>query len=253
MLGVPSPYLTVAFPNHPPQDQDAFDLDRLPARDRTRWKEAFLLFLHQLSFKDPRRLVLKSPTHTCRIATLLELFPDARFVHIVRDPFVVFPSTVNLWKTLYMTHGLQKPIFAGLEEHVLETFSQLYERLEEGKCLVPPDQYHELRYEDLIADPEGEMRRLYERLELGGFAEALPGIRRYLEANAEYRTNRYPNLSPELKARIAKRWGPVIERYGYSRASGGRQPPSYTSLSAANDRIQGADAPRSPAVPSAST
>ena len=60
----------------------------------------------------------------CRIQTLLELFPDARFVHIVRDPYVVFPSTVNLWKSLYRNHGLQTPTFAGLEEHVFETFNR---------------------------------------------------------------------------------------------------------------------------------
>ena len=47
------------------------------------------------------RLVLKSPPHSARIRILKELFPDALFVHIVRDPYVVFSSTVHLWKTLY--------------------------------------------------------------------------------------------------------------------------------------------------------
>jgi hypothetical protein len=217
MLGVPSPYLTIAFPNRPPQDQDAFDLDRLPARDRARWKETFLRFLHELSFRDPRRLVLKSPTHTCRIPTLLELFPDARFVHIVRDPYVVFPSTVNLWKSLYATHGMQTPRFAGLEEHVFSTFTHLYERLEAGKKLIPAGRFHEVRYEDLIRDPLGEMRLLYERLELGEFDRVRPRLEQYLAAHAGYRTNRYNPLPPDLQAEITRRWGAVIRRYGYER------------------------------------
>ena len=121
VLGQPSPYLTIAFPNHPPQDQEAFDLERLSPHARAAWKRGFLHFLRGLTFKDPRRLVLKSPTHSFRIKTLLELFPDARFVHIVRDPHVVFSSTVNLWKSLYRNHGLQTPTFAGLEEYVFET------------------------------------------------------------------------------------------------------------------------------------
>src|SRR5205807_8390888 len=66
MMGQPSPYLTIAFPNRPPQDQEAFTLERLPPRQRRAWKDAFLLYLRQLTFKDPRRLVLKSPTHSCR-------------------------------------------------------------------------------------------------------------------------------------------------------------------------------------------
>jgi hypothetical protein len=187
----------------------------MPPRARAAWKRTFLRFLRQLTFKDPRRLVLKSPTHTCRIPTLLELFPDARFVHIVRDPYTVFPSTVNLWKTLYTTHGLQAPSFRGLEEHVFNTFTHLYDRLESGRRLVPPGRFHELRYEDLIADPAGAMRRLYEELELGGFDSVLPRLRQYLSEHSGYRTNRYPQLSPELRAKIRRRWGAVIERYGY--------------------------------------
>jgi hypothetical protein len=216
-LGQPSPYLTIAFPNHPPQDQEAFDLERLPPRARAAWKRAFLHFLRALTFKDRRRLVLKSPTHSFRIKTLLELFPDARFVHIVRDPHVVFPSAVNLWKSLYRNHGLQTPTFAGLEDHVFKTFNNLYAKLEEGKQRVTPDRFYELRYEDLIADPEGQMGLLYDRLGLGGFDAVLPRIRQYLHDHAGYQTNRYPSLTPELRAEITRRWGPVIERYGYGK------------------------------------
>lgn len=217
MLGQPSPYLTIAFPNHPPQDQEAFDLVGLPPAAQASWKKAFLGFVGQLTLKDPRRLVLKSPPHSCRIPTLLELFPDARFVHIVRDPYAVFPSTVNLWKTLYETHGLQVPTCAGLEEYVFRTFNHLYDRIEEGKKILPPGHFHEVRYEDLLADPEGELRRMYEGLELGDFEPAQPHVRRYLSEQADYKTNRYKPLPPALEAEITSRWGEVIRRYGYER------------------------------------
>jgi hypothetical protein len=217
MLGAPSPYLTIAFPNRPPQDQKAFDVDRLPRREREQWKRIFLRFLRRLTFKDPRRLILKAPTHSCRIPVLLEMFPDARFVHIVRDPYVVFASTVNLWRSLYATHGMQVPNFIGLEEYVFMTFTHLYERLEAGKRLVRPDRFFEVRYEDLIEDPLGHLRRLYHRLGLGDFAMVLPRIERYLAEHAGYQTNRYKPLDPELQDEITRRWGEVIRRYGYER------------------------------------
>jgi len=217
MMGQPSPYLTIAFPNRPPQDAEALDLDGLPPRARQAWKQAFLRFLRHLTFKDPRRLVLKSPTHTCRIPALLELFPDARFVHIVRNPLTVFPSTVNMWKAMYLWHGLQRPTFAGLEEYVFRTFTHLYARLEQSKPLLAANRFHELRYEDLIADPVGQMRLLYERLQLGGFDAFLPRLKTYLDAHAGYRTNRYPDLAPELRAEIERRWGHIIRQYGYDK------------------------------------
>lgn len=219
MLGEPSPYLTIAFPNHGPQYPEYLDLVGVPPRALASWKKAFVRFLRQLTFRDPRRLVLKSPPHSCRIPTLLELFPDARFVHIVRDPYVVFSSTLNMWKTMYRMHGFQRPTFEGLEEHVLETFNRLYDRLEEGRKLVPAGRFHEVRYEDLVREPVGRMRRLYEELELGGFEGYRPYLEKYLARTADYQTNRY-ELPADVRQKLRQRWGGVIRRYGYDEDGG---------------------------------
>ncbi len=216
MLGQPSPYLAIAFPNHGPQFPEYLDLEGLSPRALESWKKTFLQFLRELTFKDPRRLILKSPPHSCRIKVLLELFPDARFVHIVRDPYVVFPSTVNLWKSLYRKHGLQRPTFAGLDDYVFTTFRRLYERLEEGRRLVDPAHFYELHYEDLTRDPVGQMRALYEHLGLGGFDRVLPRLEEYLRQVAGYETNRY-ELSAEQRVEITRRWGDIICRLGYDR------------------------------------
>jgi hypothetical protein len=215
MLGQPSPYLKIAFPNRPEPYPESDDLEGMPPGQLASWKRAFYRLVQRLTLKDPRRLVLKSPTHTCRIKTLLQLFPDALFVHIVRDPHVVFPSTVTLWKTLWKTHGLQPPNYADLEDYVFGKFTHLYERLEEGRKLIDPARFHEMRYEDLVRDPVGEMQKLYEHWQLGGFAEVQPRLERYLAGVKDYKTNRYEQ-SAEQRARIEARWGEVIRRYGYS-------------------------------------
>jgi hypothetical protein len=215
ILGQPSPYAAIAFPNRRPPGPAALGLEGLSTRALASWKRAFLRLLRQIALRNPgKRLVLKSPTHTCRIEVLLELFPGARFVHIVRDPHVVFPSTVHLWRSLYEAHGLQRPTFEGLEEYVFGTFTHLYARLEATRGLVPAAQFYELRYEDLVRDPAGQVRALYAHLELGGFDAVLPRLQKYLAGVADYRTNRY-ELSPELRAEVSRRWGEVIRRYGY--------------------------------------
>jgi hypothetical protein len=213
-LGLPSPYLTVAFPNNPPQYEEYLDLEGIPPRALARWKRVFRRLLQELTYKHHKRLVLKSPTHSCRVKTLLELFPDARFVHIVRDPYVVFPSTVNLWKSLYITFGLQRPTFQGLEEHVYKTFNRVYDKIEEGKGLIDFDRFYELRYEDLVGDPVGQMATLYDHLGLGGFEQVLPKLQAHVANNAGYKTNRY-QLGDEQRAEITRRWGSVIRLYGY--------------------------------------
>src|SRR5262249_16700320 len=134
---------------------------------------------------------------------------------IVRDPYIVFPSTVNLWQTLYRLHGLQRPTFIGLDQHVFHTFLRLYDGLEKGRKLVDARRFYELKYEDLIRDPVVQMAQLYDHLGLGGFNEYRPRLQAYLATIKGYETNKY-DLTPEQRAEITRRWGPIIEHYGYA-------------------------------------
>ena len=124
--------------------------------------------------RSPRRIVLKSPPHTFRIKILLEMFPKARFLHIIRNPYVIFPSTINLWKRLYRNDGLQVPTYEGLDEHVFATFSRMYEVFERDRKLIPAGQFCEVRYEDLVAQPIEQIERVYDELNLGGFETVRP-------------------------------------------------------------------------------
>ncbi len=214
-LGVPSPYLMLAFPNNPPLDSEYLDFQGLSPEALDRWKRAFVWFLKCLTLRDPKRIVLKSPPHTCRIKVLLELFPDARFVHITRDPYVIFPSTVNLWKRLSLDQGLQVPIYEGLEEHVFRTFTRMYDAFERDRQLIGPSRFCEIRYEDLVKDPIGQIRTVYDRLELGEFDKALPALEEFVAGQSDYKVNRY-EISAETRAEIGRRWRSYIERYGYS-------------------------------------
>ncbi len=214
-LGRPSPYWTLAFPNHPPQFQEYLDLKGVSPSAVRRWKNTLHGFMRRLSFgRQKQRLVLKSPTHTARLKTLLEMFPEARFIHIVRDPYTVYASTVNLWKKMYAAQGLQKPKYQGLEEYVFATFIQMYSAFEADRPLLSDKQFYEVRYEDLVADPIGQLRAIYEQLELGDIEPALPALQQYLQETEDYKTNRY-QMSDELRAEINRRWAPFIEKYGY--------------------------------------
>ncbi|MGC3970350.1 MAG: sulfotransferase [Pirellulales bacterium] len=84
-LGLPSPYLKWAFPRHYPEPGMSLDIEALPERERRRWIAGLRGFVRRLSYHDPRRTVLKSPTHTARLDTLSRVFPGAQFIHIVRE------------------------------------------------------------------------------------------------------------------------------------------------------------------------
>lgn len=217
-MGLPSVYRQIAFPNNPPIDLETLDFDGVPAKERERWQEGLRRFVKTVALRNPKkRIVLKSPQHLGRVGVLLEAFPDARFVHIVRDPHVVFHSTAKLWKALFEIHALQTPGFEGLEERVLSSFERLYAGFERDRNLIAPGRLHELRYDDLVADPLTELRKLYDGLSLGGFDRVRPGVEAYLRDTANYRTNVF-EPDPAIAAKIDRRWGRFMRSYGYCRA-----------------------------------
>jgi omega-hydroxy-beta-dihydromenaquinone-9 sulfotransferase len=213
-IGVPSPYLTMAFPNNGQVYEEYLTLD-VSEPERARWKEALMTFLKKVTYITKKeRMIVKSPPHTARVRTLLEMFPEARFVYIVRDPYVLYASTVHLWRTLYATQGMQTPNYQGIEEHVLKTFVRMYDRFEEDRKLIPPGRLYEMKYEDLVKNPVGQMGAIYEQLQLGDFGEVRPAIEAYLGETRTYKTNKY-QLSDEDRRTVAKRWRKYAEHYGY--------------------------------------
>jgi hypothetical protein len=216
-MGLPSPYLTMAFPNMPPQHMEYLTLDGVDPEAVERWKAGLQWFLKRVTFRDPKRIILKSPPHTGRIKTLLELFPDARFVHIVRDPYTLFASTVRLWKTLYKFEALQEPNHRGLEEYVLACFEKMYAAFERDRTLVAPERFFEIRYEDLVRQPGEQMQALYEHLALGEFETARPKLEAYFRDRKDYRPGSHPQLSDDQRDQIDRRWGNYMSQYGYGR------------------------------------
>lgn len=215
-LGVPSPYLAWAFPNHGPVSDEYLDLRSLQPAERESWKKKWKQFVQRVALANNRRLVLKSPTHTARVRTILEVFPDARFVHIVRDPLVIYPSTVRLWKSLSDVQGFQVPHDDGgwMESAVLNNFVRMYECFEQDRELIPPGRLVDVRYEDLVKNPVPEMRQIYQSLNLGDFALVEPALLKYAMTTSSYKTNKY-QLPDDVADRVRGRWAPYFQRYGY--------------------------------------
>jgi hypothetical protein len=210
-----SPCMKWAFPRRWDQYEKYLTFRGVPERDVAEWRAALLEFLRKLTWKHGRPLVLKSPPHTCRIKLLLEIFPGAKFVHIHRDPFVVFPSAKRTHETNIEWHRLQRAP-SGVDDRILRTYREMYDVFFEERGLVPAGQFCEVGYEELERDPIVEVRRIYEALGLPDFSEVEGALRGYVESIAGYRKNRHPELSGELRGRISREWRKSIEEWGYS-------------------------------------
>jgi hypothetical protein len=215
VLSLRSPYLLWSFPRSTASYERFLTFRGVPDADVARWKAAFVLFLKKLSLRNDRPMLLKSPPHTGRIKLLLELFPDARFVHIHREPYTVFQSTRHLNEVLTRSLQFQRANPADADAAVIRRYRMLYDVYFEERALIPPGQFHELSFEELESGPIGAIERTYAALGLAGFDAVLPRLEAYVATLKGYRKNEYPELPVGLRREIAGQWRRGFEEWGY--------------------------------------
>lgn len=215
-LGAPSPYEGLLFPRVSERGMAVADPDDLPETQQQEWIRVFIRFLCQVATRKPGcPVILKSPTHSYRVKLLLRLFPNARFVHVVRNPLEVYSSTVNMWQTLYSLYALTDlPNKDVLIRRVIDNWISLEEKLDAAIPSLGKNNYVQITYESLTTHPVREMERIYTKLKLDGFSMALPHIQSYLTSRVHFEKNRF-DLAPDSAKSIFLAWRHIFDKYGY--------------------------------------
>lgn len=214
-----SPYLSMVFPRARQHYDRYLTFRDVPDEDITAWRAALTWFFKKLTWMNGKPLVCKSPPHTCRIRLLLDLFPDARFVHIHRHPLAVYPSTQKLVAMLLHRWCLQSPRSADWNERIIRQYQEMYEAYFEERHLIPDGRFHEVSFERLERDPLGELRTTYRALDLPDFAEVEADVETYVDSLAGFRKNEFPPIQSEVRLRLTREWQRCFEEWGYDRSS----------------------------------
>ncbi len=177
------------------------------------WKSEYTRLLKMITLKNKgRQLVLKSPPNTDRIKYLLEIFPEAKFIYIYRNPYHVFYSMRNLWNRAIRKFCLQRISNEQVEEIVFREYAHLMEQYERNKKLIPRGNLVEVRYEQLEADPVGILGKIYEGLGFIDFDVALDDIKHQLQKESAYKKFGY-TYSEETISKIERRWAKYIYQW----------------------------------------
>lgn len=188
----------------------------LSAQALAGWTDTYLMVLRKATLRaGGKRLVLKNPANSGRIRALLELFPDAKFVHIYRNPYDVLLSTRWLYRTVLPRSQLQEVSRDQIEAYILRFYVQLMQTFLADRALIPAGNLVEVRFEDLEVAPLAQLRRVYEGLGLPGYAEADPAFRAYLASVADYQKNRY-ELTGDVVAKVNRHWKFAFDEWDYA-------------------------------------
>ena len=180
-----------------------------------KWKEIYSYFLKKVSYvTGKKRILLKNPPNTARIKQLLELYPDAKFIHIYRNPYEVFFSTLKLYLETFKLFALQKYDMNEIEENIFYFYEAMYEKFFKERDMIDDENFYEIRYEDFIKSPLKHLEDMYNHLGLPGFEKSKARFIDYIEQQKNYVPNKY-KISKADKERIYERWHHTIDAWGY--------------------------------------
>ncbi|MCH7706943.1 MAG: sulfotransferase [Myxococcales bacterium] len=149
-------------------DLDFYHMNDWPASKRRRYNDFYReVVRRQLYLNGPDKIHLaKNPLWAGRVASLVEAFPDARFIVNVRDPRDTIPSLLKLlgssWQQLGWEESRQRRCLQILADQSWHSYRHPLETLKDH----PETKGAIVDYRDLSSDPAGTIERVYQDLGL---------------------------------------------------------------------------------------
>lgn len=183
--------------------------------ERRVFKETFLRLVKvSLWNTGGTQYLSKNPPHTGRVRTLLEMFPNAKFIYLKRNPYTVFESTRSFFTNTIKPLMLQPITEEQLVSNFVEVYCRLFHTFESEKHLIPAGNLVEVKFEDFESDAYALTESIYRQLGLPGFEESKGAIRAYLDKKKGYRKNRY-SYAPETVQTVEAHWGMALKAWDY--------------------------------------
>lgn len=136
------------------------------------------------------RWTLKNPWHPLYLDALTTVYPDAQLVMTHRDPVDVVASACSLVNAVRpMFSDAVDPVAVG--ECLLETFDLMIERTLAYKQQHGEDSIYDLQYAALMADPLGEIRKVYAHFDEDFTPEAEAAMNAYMADNPKGKHGRH--------------------------------------------------------------
>jgi len=121
----------------------------------------------QMALGDAKQIHLsKNPTFNGRVKSLLEEFPDARFVVCMRDPREAIPSLLKMLKQTWKSLGWGDTRIEASIEKLIEQSLHTYRHPREVLSQNPDTPWCEVDYRELTANPQAAVEKIYKSLNL---------------------------------------------------------------------------------------
>lgn len=183
--------------------------------NRRKLKSAYQSLVRKMTLLNRgKQLIFKNPASTGRVAMLKELFPNAKFVHIRRNPYEVFAS--SLARLPRMLDGFSWQDEQGLDHErvVLDSYCLLMKQYFDQRSEIPEEDLFETSYEELVANPEQVLGAIYSQFGVKRSKETIDRHNDYLAAQKSYQRNRHQLSASQIES-IQREWAFALDQWDY--------------------------------------
>lgn len=215
-MGASTPYLSIHFPKSADYFRNLISFKNADIKDIESWQKSHKKFLKKLAKRHgpDKPILLKSPTNTARIRLLLGMYPNAKFVHIHRDPYKTIQSSIHLYQVWYEMEHFQSlyEVKRILNKTVLDVYEEISRGWIEDRQFINEDRRISISFEELQSDPIDTLKKIYHRFDN---TLDIKSSQKYLDTIKSYKKNIYNDLSNELVDEIDSRFDFIFEDQGY--------------------------------------
>jgi len=159
--------------------------------------------------------MLKNPCNTGRIPLLLDAYPDAKFIHIVRNPITIFLSARKFFTELLPTLWFHEVDEKFIENMVLDVYEMLIRDFLEVKSQIPEKNLIEFKFEDFERNPMYYLEKIYNQFSIPNYTKTKIYFEDYIRKMSNYRKNKYEVIPEDLMFRIQEKWGFAMDLWHY--------------------------------------
>ena len=193
--------------------------DRLPTPARRRLMRYYKSCLqrHLYATGPQKTLLSKSTSFAGRVDSMLETFPDARIVHVVRHPDACIPSHVSVFFPAWRAHSPEIAEDSPESRAYAQLAVDWYRSMFDKRPKFDQGHYVCITYDELVADPRATVERVYAHFGLQMSDAMRERLERAASASKDYESRHAYSLEQYglSEAWIREQLGDVLEAYGF--------------------------------------
>jgi hypothetical protein len=189
----------------------------LPEKSKATWRKHYREMVAKASFNTGgSRFISKNPCNLTRLGFITELYPEAKFVFIHRNPYQAVESLYRFIIEIFPGVQLQDTPADFNREKVALLYEKIIRSYLKDRHMISPQNLVELRMEDLVEDPVKNVRMIYDKFRMEGCDEAISRMQTYI-ADSNYSRNGSYRLEPESIRLVNKYLSDIPGILGYER------------------------------------